>query len=240
MKTVEEHYARHLAPIYLWSVGGAETALALGGAELETLGLPAQAGDRILDLGAGFGAHAIPLARRGAEVTAVDSSAELLATLRSLAGDSALRVVNDDLLNFLRGNLERYAAIVCLGDTLTHLRSNDEIHALFTLAKKALLPSGKLILSFRDYTVARFGEERFIPVKADDTRILTCFLEFEDSTIAVHDILHEQTAAGWQTRVSAYLKLRVAPQSVMESLVQAGFQARLETGVRGMIRLVAA
>lgn len=240
MKTVAEHYASHLAPIYLWSVGGADAALALGQAEVEALGLPVRAGDRILDLGAGFGAHAIPLARRGAQVTAVDSSSELLASLRDLAVDCSIETVNEDLLSFLEKTGDRYAAVVCFGDTLTHLGSLEEVESFFSLAKQVLLPGGRLIASFRDYTVARRGEERFIPVKADDARILTCFLEFEAATVGVHDILHERTADGWRTQVSAYRKLRLDPQRLVGILSRAGLEARLEAGVRGMVRLVAA
>jgi cyclopropane fatty-acyl-phospholipid synthase-like methyltransferase len=240
MKTVAEHYSSHLAAIYLWSVGGADAALALGAFEVEALGLPAQAGDRILDLGAGFGTHAIPLARRGARVTAVDSSSELLESLRTLAGDCSIEVVNEDLLSFLEKTPERYAAVVCFGDTLTHLRSAEDVERFFASTKRVLLRGGKLIATFRDYTIARHGEERFIPVKADDGRILTCFLEFEDSTVAVHDIVHERKADGWRTRVSAYRKLRLDPQRLVEALGRAGFEARIEAGMRGMVRLVAA
>ncbi len=240
MKTVAEHYASHLGPIYLWSVGGADAALALGESEIEALGLPVQAGDRILDLGAGFGAHAIPLAKRGARVTAVDSSRELLESLRTLAGGCSIEIVDDDLLSFLEKTPERYAAVVCFGDTLTHLGGTEDVERFFSLTKRLLLPGGKVIATFRDYTIARRGEERFIPVKADDERILTCFLEFEESTVAVHDIVHEKTEDGWRTQVSAYRKLRLDPRGLVEISSRAGFEAYLEAGMRGMVRLVAA
>jgi hypothetical protein len=164
----------------------------------------------------------------------------LLDSLRSLGGDCLIEVVNDELLSFLERAVERYAAVVCFGDTLTHLGSPKDVERFFELAKRVLLPGGKLIASFRDYTVARLGEERFIPVKADDQRILTCFLEFEDATVAVHDIVHERSADGWRTQVSAYRKLRLDPRELVEALSRVGFEARFEAGVRGMIRLVAA
>jgi SAM-dependent methyltransferase len=100
MRSVAEHYADHLAPIYVWMAGRAEAALAAGESELDALHLPAQPGDSVLDLGAAFGAHAIPLAQRGAHVTAVDSSPELLDHLHQLGSGLPVRRVNPDLVVF--------------------------------------------------------------------------------------------------------------------------------------------
>lgn len=120
MRSVAEHYADHLAPIYVWMAGRAEAALAAGESELDALHLPAQPGDSVLDLGAAFGAHAIPLAQRGAHVTAVDSSPELLDHLHQLGSGLPVRRVNSDLVVFLRGDHGSYAAILCMGDQPIH------------------------------------------------------------------------------------------------------------------------
>ena len=240
MKTVREHYDCHLGPIYLWSVGGAEAAFAFARSELKALHLPAGPNVRILDLGAGFGAHAIPLALDGTQVTAVDVSAELLESLRGHAAGLPVQTVPTDLLEFLRGNHEEYDAILCMGDTLTHLANADEVDALLGLARKSLVPGGKLILTFRDYTQGLSGEQRFIPVRADETRILTCFLEYQEQTVSVHDIVHEKTLTGWHMTVSAYRKLRLSPLLLLDALQRHGFDARREEGLRGMVRIVAA
>jgi hypothetical protein len=39
-------------------------------------------------------------------------------------------------------------------------------------------------------SVPLIGEQRLIPVRNDETRILTCFLEYEPEAVLVHDILH--------------------------------------------------
>jgi hypothetical protein len=95
------------------------------------------------------------------------------------------------------------------------------------------------VVSFRDYSVPLFGDQRFVPVRSDDNRILTCFLEYEPESVVVHDILHQRTPEGWQTRVSHYRKLRLSPGNLIASLQSNGFSVRSEAGMRGMIRLVA-
>lgn len=83
------------------------------------------------------------------------------------------------------------------------------------------------------------AEQRFIPVRSDEARILTCFLEYGPKTVLVHDVLHERAAQGWVTRVSAYQKLRLVPEEAVATLQANGFDVRREAGMRGMVRLVA-
>src|SRR5262245_19417793 len=202
--------------------GGAEPALQAGSAEIEALKLPAVRGALVLDLGAGFGMHSIPLARRGARVTAIDSSAELLRTLVDLRGDLPVQAVNDDLLAFQRHVTETPSAILCMGDTITHLPELGAVGGLIERASGELPRGGVLVVSFRDYSVPLIGEQRFISVRNDETRILTCFLEYEPEAVLVHDIIHEHAADGWQTRVSDYRKLRLSPEHLITSLKSNG------------------
>jgi 2-polyprenyl-3-methyl-5-hydroxy-6-metoxy-1,4-benzoquinol methylase len=239
MATVAEHYANHLGPVYLWMVGGSEAALQAGSVEVEALNLPLTDGALVLDLGAGFGMHSIPLARRGARVMAIDTSAELLHALAEHGGDLPIQAINDDLLAFQRHITEAPSAILCMGDTITHLPERSAVESLVEKAAAALPPGGMFVVSFRDYSAALIGDQRFIPVRSDDTRILTCFLEYEPEVVLVHDILHQRTPEGWQTRISHYRKLRLLPEQLIASLERHGLNVRREVGMKGMVRLVA-
>src|SRR5512147_3074382 len=99
MATAREHYEQLLAPIDVWMAGGIESALAAGTLDVA----PLAPGDGLaIDLGAGFGMHAIPLARAGYEVVALDTSRELLDVLRANSEGLSIRAIEADLLDFRR------------------------------------------------------------------------------------------------------------------------------------------
>jgi SAM-dependent methyltransferase len=239
MPSVAEHYERILSPVYAWMAGGAENALAAGKAEIDALNLALPAGALVIDLGAGFGMHAIPLARAGARVVAIDNSPQLLDELERLAGDLAITTVRDDLLSFRAHVTGKAAVILCMGDTLTHLPEHTNVDFLIQEVAESLERGGRFVLSFRDYSEPLLDERRFIPVRSDERRILMCFLEYEDDSVVVHDILHERAGDAWDTKVSSYRKLRLSPDQVIASLGSFGFEARKEPGMRGMVRIVA-
>lgn len=239
MLSITEHYQSHLAPIYLWMVGGADAAIVRGRAEIEAVCPRPSSAEWAVDLGAGFGMHAIPLAELGYSVLAIDSSGTLLNALKNHAGTKPISTVQDDLLAF-KGHLTTPAAVIlCMGDTLTHLPDHQSVERLIADVAEALAPGGFFIVTFRDYSTPLAGPSRFIQVRSDSNRILTCFLEYEDETVTVHDILHERTGAEWRQRVSAYRKLRLSPDWVIRALTAASLMVTREQGLAGLVRLVA-
>jgi len=238
MATVAEHYAQHLGPIYLWMAGGADAALAAGEADLRELrGSPGLA----IDLGAGFGMHAIPLSRAGFHVLALDTSEHLIRELQSLCSGLSVEAHCADLLTFpsYLAPSQPPALIICMGDTLTHLPSLDAVRELASQVAASLAPGGKFIATFRDYSRLPTAEARFIPVRSDDTRILTCFLEEHTDFVQVHDILHERASGAWVTTVNSYRKLRLPPSQARDLFAGASLKARIEPGPRGMTLLIA-
>lgn len=236
MSTVREHYEGLLAPIYLWMAGGLDAALAAGTADVESL-LPGAG--LAVDLGAGFGMHAIPLARAGYDVLAIDSSAQLLDVLRAHSAELPLRAVEADLLDFTRYLASEAELIVCLGDTLTHLSELSQVERLFRDAARSLRRGGRFVLTFRDYGHPPTGDARFIPVRSDADRIHTCFLEALPEHMLVHDIVHERDGAAWRMKVGSYRKLRLLPASIESMLRRVGLEPATGPGPRGMVRVVA-
>jgi SAM-dependent methyltransferase len=239
MATVTEHYENHLAPVYLWMAGGFDAAVSRGESEIDAVCPNSSNGLTVVDLGAGFGMHSIPLAHRGYSVVAIDSSPKLLGVLQDHIETLPIQTVEDDLLAFQKHLNTKAQLILCMGDTLTHLSELQSVEQLFSLVAESLHTDGTFITTFRDYTSPLVGDGRFIPVRSDNDRIMTCFLEYSPDYVTVHDVLHERNGSTWQLRVSAYRKLRLSPEWVSTVLQAKGFAVRIEPGLAGMVRVVA-
>jgi 2-polyprenyl-3-methyl-5-hydroxy-6-metoxy-1,4-benzoquinol methylase len=240
VKTARDHYADHLGPVYTWMVGDIDAALSRGAAELDALPLPTKVGGAAVDLGAGFGLHAIPLARRGFSVVAMDTCDSLLQELEASKGLLPIRTVNADLLAFRELVAAPIDVIVCMGDTLTHLQNLACLESLFRDVAASLSHGGLFVATFRDYVSTPLqGDGRFILVRSDAERILTCFLEYADTTVTVHDLLHQREGGSWRLRVSSYSKLRLSLQWVVERLSSLGLSVLLGAAPGGMIRVTA-
>src|ERR1700733_2125735 len=240
IKTSEDHYADFLGPIYTWMIGDIDDALARSGAELDALAVPSKTGGAAVDLGAGFGLHALPLARRGYSVVAIDSCERLLQELAARTGTLPIRTVVANLLGFRAHVTTQVDVIVCMGDTLTHLPNQSSVASLFEDVAASLSHGGLFVATFRDYVSTPLqGDARFILVRSDAERILTCFLEYADTTVPVHDLLHQREGGSWRLRVSSYSKLRLSPQWVVERLSYLGLSVLRDAAPGGMIRITA-
>lgn len=239
MSTVEGHYSALLADVYSWMMGGFDVAVEKYATFFNELHLHPQASGIALDLGAGCGFQSIPLARLGYSVTAIDLDEMLLTELRDHAKDLSINTHRSDLLKFDELGISNVELIICMTDTLTHLQSSNDIIALFSKVYQALEKGGSLILSFRDLTAELSGVDRFIPVRSDEQRIFTCFLEYESDTVKVHDILYTNENGQWQLSKSFYRKLRLSEQWTVDHLEGAGFSLIKSTSDQGMITIIA-
>lgn len=250
-----DHYDGFLAEHYTWMLGGDLGALAAAQhAQLSDWGVvpavPGPAtGSLAVDLGCGPGHTSMALAGSGFDlVLAVDLSQSLLDELSAHAADvPAVRPVRSDLRTALRDLVRPGSAhaVVCLGDTLTHLPTRGDVAALLNDIADALAPDGTAVLSYRDLTVPLTGTDRFLPVRAAEDRIMTCFLEYpddyDDYTVVVHDLIHTRSAPedGWTLHARSYRKLRLAHAWVLEQCRAAGLRiVRNETGAGGGMRTV--
>jgi SAM-dependent methyltransferase len=242
MSEVEAHYEGLLAQHYTWMLGADFDELVEEQRRL--LGsCGAGLSDQLsvaLDIGCGSGIHSVALAQLGhGTVLGVDVSQTLIAELASRAARfPAIRAVYADVCVGLDAIVDAgsIATAVCMGDTLPHLPDAVAVRRLIDDVFLALRPGGLFITSFRDLTIPLSGADRFILVRSDEDRIMTCFLEDEGDAVRVHDLVHSKDASGaWQLSKSSYRKLRIAPTWITDQLRDAGFEVGpVETGPRGM------
>jgi SAM-dependent methyltransferase len=238
LSKVLEHYENLLAERYTWMAGGMESKIAESQAFFEAQGLTPKGNRLAVDLGSGPGFQSIALARLGYKVTAIDSSLKLLSELRAHAGELNIKTAEDDLLNFQEHLTDPAELIVCMGDTLTHLGSKEDVRRLFTATYSSLVPGGHLIITFRDLSAELKGVDRFIPVRSDEDRIFTCFLEYEPEHVQVHDLVYERNGGEWSLQKSFYQKLRLSYNWVREALELEGFEIFQGTSERGVVTFV--
>jgi SAM-dependent methyltransferase len=230
MSTVNEHYECLLSQHYTWTFGTSfeervKDQKSFLWRTLESLSDPIQSGVAV-DLGCGPGFQTIALAELGfSPVVAIDTSAELLDELRSHAGSLPVRTEKADLRD-LPAIVQpgQATVIVCMGDTLTHLPEKSDVSALFGSVFDRLRKGGVFVITYRDLTKGLFGTDRFIPVRSDENKIMTCFLEFENAdSVVVHDLVHMRQDSGWSLNKSSYRKLRLGIEWVRDELSKAGF-----------------
>lgn len=164
----------------------------------------------------------------------------LLSQLRERANILPIRTIHDDLLNFTRYISDHAQLVTCMGDTLTHLDSLDAVHNLISEVSRDLVEGGMLVLTFRDYVSVQLrGHQRFIPVRSDDTRILTCFLEYHQEFVEVYDLLHHKVGTQWTLSASSYRKLRLDKNWLIKQMSESGLAIVRDTFDSGMVSIIA-
>jgi SAM-dependent methyltransferase len=239
MGSTNEHYDSFLADHYSWLFGG----LSLNCQENKDFFLTHNIKPRLsgiaVDLGCGSGFQSIPLAQIGFTTISIDTNKKLLGELNENKDELSITTAKDNLLNFKKYCPDNIELCVCMGDVLTHLESFEEIKELFNKIFQSLETNGCFILTFRDLTKELQELDRFIPVNNDETKIFTCFLEYEKDKVKVHDLLYEKENDKWDCKKSFYKKLRVPYGWTLEKLKTIGFNIKYSNLENGLITIIA-
>ncbi|MCT2594422.1 class I SAM-dependent methyltransferase [Streptomyces sp. N2-109] len=249
MTNAVDHYDLLLAEHFSWMLGddipGSATQQArllrdLGVIPVSPNGTEATA----VDLGCGPGTQTLALTALGfTRVLAVDTNAALLEELTAHtngdpAATAAVRTVHADLRTALPQLTEpgTVDAVVCMGDTLTHLPARSDVTAVLEDAATALAPGGNLVITYRDLTRPLEGTDRFLPVRSTENKLITCFLEYADEeTVTVHDLVHLRSGNGWEMHAGSYPKLRLGTDWLEGQCRSAGLTVRRSApGARGL------
>lgn len=235
--SAKDHYEKLLAPVYAWMTGEMERGIEKFSL---LLGSHARHGKNRLaaDLGAGHGIQSVAMARHGYRVVAIDFSEYLLRELKTNCAGLPVSTAYDRLENFRSHISEKPHLVVCWGDTLTHLPDAETVNDLLDQIASALAPGGLVFLSFRNYTSEKPGTRKIIPVRSDESRHMTCILDYEESTVNVTDIIHERSENGWQMHHSSYKKLKLDPDEMIAKLEKQGLRIEQHSAENGVHLIV--
>jgi hypothetical protein len=236
---VQDHYENHLAPYYSWIYGGFENKSKEAGDFFRANKILPKNNSIAIDLGAGNGFQSIPLAILGFKVYAIDFSSKLLQELNERKGNLQIQVLEKNILDFQYYSNLNPELIICMGDTLTHLESLEQVNELILNSHKILEDNGKLILGFRDLTFQLNDFDRFIPIAQSENQIFTCILEYDvPGFVRVNDLIYIKENDIWKKQLSSYLKLVISPEIIKQKLEKIGFQNIYYEKKLGMATLI--
>lgn len=122
---------------------------------------------RVLVTACGVGTEAIPLADLGFEVVATDPSIGMLQKAQETALERNLldkiefeRATFEELPDVVEGSFD---AIVCKGNSLPHLLTDEAIETTLLIFYELLRPGGVLVLGMRDFDPFMEHRPRFLP-----------------------------------------------------------------------------
>jgi 2-polyprenyl-3-methyl-5-hydroxy-6-metoxy-1,4-benzoquinol methylase len=121
------------------------------------LGDPSPSSTRILDVSAGIGTQALPLAALGYEVVARDLSPSAIRRLDREAKDRGLDIDSGtaDMRDIGQSVAGSFNAIVAFDNSIPHLLTDAEIRTSFAAFRQLLAPGGQVLVSVRDYAAAK-------------------------------------------------------------------------------------
>jgi cyclopropane fatty-acyl-phospholipid synthase-like methyltransferase len=115
-------------------------------------------GDHVLDFMCGYGRHALELAKRGIQVTAIDNADEYITEIREQSNEAGLPVqaIHVDIL---QANLQdTFKAALCMGNSIAFFNKSDILSILSNVTSH-LADGGTLVIN--SWTIAEIAIKYF-------------------------------------------------------------------------------
>lgn len=119
---------------------------------------------RLLELGCATAEHGRWLVERSFTVVGVDRSAALLDEARGRGLPPGLELAEGDLLDLESVVTGPFGGALCLGNTLPHVTTDEELAGFLAALRRLLLPGGVLVLQLLGYDRILDGGVRALPV----------------------------------------------------------------------------
>lgn len=182
--------------------------------------VPGPAAGRVLELGVGSGRLAVPIARRGAEVTGVDSSPAMLELLGSRPGADRVRPVPGDMARVDELVTGPFAVVLVAFNTFFNLTTNHDQRRCLAAVARVLDPSGSLLVeAFVPGDPPDRVERAVSPTRVDLDRVVLTVTEHDPATQVVTG-QHVDLVDGAPVRLRPW-RIRYATPDQLDALAAA-------------------
>jgi glycine/sarcosine N-methyltransferase len=189
---------------------------------------------RVLDAACGTGHHALALAQRGYDVLGVDASAGMIERARQNAKAAGVAARFEQIGFGALGTVasEPFDAVLCLGNSLPSLLSEDALEVALEDMAGVLAPGGLLVVQNLNYDRVWPKRERFLPlethVEDGEEWLFFRFVDFHEETLTFNmAILHKENGT-WDRGVASTELRPILAEELARHLRGVGL-ARAET-----------
>jgi glycine/sarcosine N-methyltransferase len=185
----------------------------------------------VLDAACGSGGHALALARWGYLVSGADASAVMIEIARAKAGEAGLNIPFvvaplSDLPEVMPGPFD---AVLCVGNSLPHLPTQDALVAALNAMAAVLRPGGTLVLHNLNYDLRWQVRPRWFAAQGgvlDGQEVLVWrFADYHEETqqIGFNIALFHKHESGWKVEVHTTPHRPLFRAELLAALGAAGF-----------------
>jgi SAM-dependent methyltransferase len=186
----------------------------------------------ILDTACGTGWHAIALAQREYRAAGGDASPVMIERAQANAAQAGVKV-RFEVADFNRLDVFReiFDALLCLGNSLPHLLSQEELVKALRQMRGRLHEGGVLILHNLNYDMRLQKKPRFFAASGNADAIVWRFADYRPEFITFHTALFERKTEGtnqesvsWSVQVNSTLQRPLLQKDLDGALADEGFE----------------
>ena len=178
-----------------------------------------------LDAGAGTGFHSLLLGQLGVHMTAMDASSKMLEHVKAHAKDLRIKIdlVKSNFHDLPHTLDKKFDAVLCMGNSLPHLLTSEELIQSLKNFSAVLRPGGVLFVQLLNYARILSSRERIQSVKEAGGVTFVRFYEFHKEFV-VFNILRLKKEEGRLTHMLDSVRLRpILKPELTSALREAGF-----------------
>ena len=184
----------------------------------------------LLDAACGTGWHSIALAQKGYMVAGCDASPAMIERARTNAAQAGVKV-RFEVSDF--SQLDKFSAtfdaILCLGNSLPHLLSQEALVDALRQIRARLNSGGVVILHDLNYDLRLKTKPRFFSANGDADKVVWRFADYGPEFITFHTALFERkqgeevrSVDSWSVQVNSTLQRPLLARDLNEALTRVG------------------